>query len=174
MMFCSGCSLQNFERRRTESFDFGRISTFSFDDKNCGIVASPPDEKNDMIAFIRQRIESELKSLGYIPVRVNSDTRIRFGLILKSNGKNLDPKKIKFSQNQEAPEYAATFDYKPGSLIIDAVNPFRRQIIWRSAVDTGIKTDTPADDKKKILERYIKLLLKDFPDSKVRSKDQTP
>ena len=161
LLSLTGCA--GFEQRYRSSYDFEMIQTVSFNYRYCGVEGSPSnEEKNSLITFIRDDIEKELKAQGFIPVRIHADVRIRFGLILKGNGKNIDPARIG-SVKEEEPLYASTFDYKPGSLIIDAVDPFTEEIVWRRAIDTNIETNTPLDQKQKRLSPFIKKLLKDFP-----------
>ena len=157
----TGCA--GFEQRYRSSYDFDMIQTVSFNYRYCGVEGSPSnEEKNALIVSIRDDIENELKAQGFIPVRIHADVRIRFGLILKGNGKNIDPARIG-SVKEENPLYASTFDYKPGSLIIDAVDPFPEAIVWRRAIAPNIAPNTPLDQKKKRLSPFIQKLLKDFP-----------
>ena len=161
LLSLTGCA--SFEQRYRSSYDFDMIQTVSFNYRYCGVEGSSSnEEKNALITTIRDDIEKELKAQGFIPVRIHADVRIRFGLILKGNGKNIDPGRIGHVKEEE-PLYASTFDYKPGSLIIDVVDPFTEEIVWRRAIDTHIEASTPLDQKKKRLSPFIQKLLQDFP-----------
>ena len=63
----------------------------------------------------------------------------------------------------ENPRYALAFDYKAGSLIVNAVDPFSGEVIWRSSIDTKITPGMPLEEKKKHIVGSIKVLLRSYP-----------
>lgn len=160
LLILTGCA--SYQKQHTATYNLSKIRTFAFDNPRCGIVGSPKDEKSQMIAYIREEMHNQLKEVGLIPVGVHPDVYLRFGLILKSNGKDFDPAKAQ-TEIKEEPKYVSTFDYKPGSLIIDAVEPFYGSPIWRVAIDTKITANMSPEEKKKKISGYIRTLLKNFP-----------
>lgn len=56
--------------------------------------------------------------------------------------------------------------YPVGTLIIDVTSPAKQAIVWRGAAAREISLDRPDEERRKVLERAIRDLLRRFPPKK--------
>jgi hypothetical protein len=61
------------------------------------------------------------------------------------------------------PSTTAMEIYPLGTLIIDITSPASRQIVWRGAARRKVDLERPDDERRKVLERAIRDLLRRFP-----------
>ncbi len=64
------------------------------------------------------------------------------------------------------PSTTALSIYPVGTLIIDITSPAPRAIVWRGSASREIDIQRPDDERRKVLERAVRDLLKRFPPKK--------
>ena len=157
------------------AFSFAGLRTWTWHPDGAGDVRQAISADTDPKAIARRvdpivlpAVEKELAARGFTKTTGPADLYVHYYVLATVNqtsqymGQFVAPVP-EWGLPPFAPVTTALEIYAVGTLIIDITSPARRAIVWRGAAQRKIDLDKPDKERKAILERAIRDLLKQFP-----------
>ncbi len=175
LLLCSACSTLNVNTDFNPEYDFTRLKTYAWLDKD-SVPSSDTRINNDlMIARVRNAVEKSLEASGFVKDDGGSaDFRVSWhGAIQKKL--QVDTIDHFYSSYGYGALYRDPFmggastrtstarEYEVGTLIVDILDPVHHKLIWRGSGSDRIGNDTDPEKSTQKINAAVSAILKDFP-----------
>ena len=160
-LFMVGCSTLDVNVDYDEGFDFAAVKSFQ-------VVHNVREGENTLVNDrITAAIESELEKKGY--VKATSDADLVF--VYHYNAKD----KVDIRTDYQMVGYGgfgysgamvartSAYNYTEGTIIIDALNPKTKKIVWRSVGTLELQEQETPQEKREYVNKIIKEMLEKYP-----------
>ncbi len=160
-LFMAGCSTLEVNVDYDEGFNFAAVESFK-------VVHNIREGENTLVNDrITAAIESELKKKGY--VKATNDADLVF--VYHYNAKD----KVDIRTDYQMVGYGgfgyggamitrtSAYNYTEGTIIIDALNPKTKKIVWRSVGTLEVQEKETPQEKREYVNKIIKEMLEKYP-----------
>jgi hypothetical protein len=161
-----------------KTFSFAGVRTWAWHPDGAGdvrLAISAEDDPKRVAArvdpIIVPAVDRELAARGYVKVADRADLFVHYYVLATINqsaqihGQFL-PAVPEWGVPPFTPSTSALSIYPVGTLIIDITTPAERTIVWRGAAERKIDIERPDAERRKVLERAIRDLLRRVPQKK--------
>jgi hypothetical protein len=155
---CVSCSTLELHYDYDPSFDFSRLKTYQW------LPASQSKDISQLnLQRIQQAVNEQLQGKGFQQAEKNPDFLV--GLIASKQDKvqiidwgyNFGPYGSLWNDNID------TYAYEEGSIILDFINPYSKNLFWRGAAKEAIDPDLTPEERIKAVNEVVQGILKGFP-----------
>jgi len=159
--FMVGCSTLEVNVDYDEGFDFAKVKSFK-------VMHNVQEGESTLVNDrITKAIESELEQKGY--VKATKDVDLVF--VYHYNAKD----KVDIRTDYQMVGYGSfgyggamvartnTYNYTEGTIIIDALNPKTKKIVWRSVGTLELQEKETPQEKREYVNKIIKEMLEKYP-----------
>ena len=161
-----------------KKFAFAGLRTWSWHPDGAGDVrlAFTADDDPKRVAarvdpIIIPAVEREMAARGFTRVDGPADLHLHYyvlgtvGTASQTHGQFL-PSVPEWGIPPFTPSTSALSIYPVGTLIIDVTSPAVQAIVWRGSAAREINLERPPDERRQVLERAVRDLLRRFPQKK--------
>jgi len=161
----SGCSTLEVGVDYDESFDFKQAKTFIIEHHN---KESDDTLFNDRVI---NALTNELKLKNYkSSAKEEADLIFVFHVNVESKSDIQSDYQMmgyrRFGYGGAMVSTTSTYNYKEGTLVIDAMNPKTQKIIWRGTASKELKKQETPKQRREFVNKIVKELMKKFPINK--------
>jgi hypothetical protein len=159
-----------------KTFSFKGLKTWTWDPSSKGEVrlattaSADPDRLRDRVEpVLLPAIERELAARGFTPAAERPDVYISYWVLV-----TIGQSSQQMGQFIGIPEWGlppirgattAIRAYPVGTLLIDAIAPSKRAVVWRGSAQTEIDLERGDAERRKRLEEAVRGILRKFPPS---------
>jgi len=159
-LFLLGCSTLDVNVDYDDSYSFSGVKSFK-------VVHNVKEGENTLVNDrITAAIESELEKKGYVKSRdadlvfvyhynVKDKTDIRTDYQMVGYGG--------FGYGGAMIAHTNTYNYTQGTIIIDALNPKTKKIVWRSVGTLELQEKETPKEKREYVNKIIQKMLASYP-----------
>ena len=161
-----------------KAFAFASVHTWAWHPDGPGdvrLAVSSSDDPKRVAArvdpVIIPAVERELGERGLRPIAEHPDVYVHYYVLVTVNqsaqyhGQFLAPVP-EWGLPPFAPSTSSLSIYPVGTLIIDIISTAQQAIVWRGAAKRQVDIERPDAERRQVLERAIRDLLKKFPPKK--------
>jgi hypothetical protein len=161
-----------------KTFSFAGLRSWTWHPDGAGdvrLAVSSQDDPKRVAArvdpVIIPAVEREMTARGFARAATTPDVYVHYYVLATVNqsaqqqGQFLPPTG-EWGLPPFHPSTTALSIYPVGTLIIDVSSPAARAVVWRGAAQRKINLERPDDERRKVLERAIRDLLRRFPPKK--------
>jgi len=158
-----------------KAFSFAGLRTWAWHPDGPGdvrLAVSASDDPKRVAArvdpLIIPAVERELDARGFSAIADSPDLYVHYYVLVtlkqsaQYQGQFLAPVP-QWGLPPFAPSTTALSIYPVGTLIIDMTSPAQKAIVWRGAAARKVDVERPHAERRQVLERAIRDLLKRFP-----------
>ena len=156
-----GCSTLEVNVDYDDAFDFSAIKSFK-------VVHNVREGENTLVNDrITAAIESELEKKGY--VKAINDADLVFVYHYNAKDKvdiRTDYQMVGyggFGYGGAMIAHTSAYNYTEGTIIIDALNPKTKKIVWRSVGTLELQEKETPQEKREYVNKIIKEMLEKYP-----------
>ncbi len=165
ILLMTGCSTLETSVDYNEKFDFTKTDSFT-------VLSSNKGSKNSLFNDrVINALEKNLKQKNYTKTDENNADLI---FVFHSNVKD----KTQLNNNYQTIGYgrygyggragmmmstASTYEYKEGTLVIDALDPKTQKIVWRGTASKELQDKETPQERTQAVNKVISDLMKKFP-----------
>lgn len=162
LLLFTGCSRLDVNVDYDESYDFSAQKTF--------VVNAEKKEGSNTLYIDRvvAALESDLESKNYTKVsKEEADLIFVFHTDITSKSDiSTDYQSVGFGMYRFGGGMMATtttYNYNEGTLIIDALSPKTKKIVWRGVGQTEVQKQKTPEDKRKYVNSIVTQIMAKFP-----------
>jgi hypothetical protein len=158
-----------------KTFSFAGLTTWAWHPDGAGDVRLAVSARDDparvaarVDPIIVPAIERELQARGFTKTAPPADLHVHYYVLATLNqwsqtmGQFVAPVP-EWGLPPFAPATTALEIYPVGTLLIDVTSPARQAIVWRGSAQRKIDLERPDDERRAVLERAVRDLIKKFP-----------
>ena len=160
-LFMVGCSTLDVNVDYDEGFNFAAVKSFQ-------VVHNVREGENTLVNDrITAAIESELEKKGYVKTTHNADLVFVYHYNAKDKVDiRTDYQMVGyggFGYGGAMIAHTSAYNYTEGTIIIDALNPKTKKIVWRSVGTLEVQEKETPQEKREYVNKIIKEMLEKYP-----------
>ena len=162
LLMFTACSTLKIDTDYDDTFNLSEQSTFIIEHKN---KKGEDTLTNDRII---NSLKSTLKQKNYKNASINKADLIFVFHVNVENKSDIhtDYQMMGYGRYRYSGSILATtrtYDYKEGTLIVDALNPKNQKIVWRTIATTQLNKQRTLKEKQKYIDEIVQELMSSFP-----------
>ena len=168
LLALSGCAriLERVDTNYNRSVDFSALETYYWS----ALRGTDETDEGDL-ALIRSYVDTDLQAKGLRQVTDNPDFQV---VVFLRKAPQVETQEVhssrtadsRFSPSSKNYEGGSvTWSYEEGTMVVAFVRPETNHLVWRGAFKTNLNEATTPKERRAVIERAVKKIMKKFPPS---------
>ncbi len=168
LLVFTGCAriLERVDTNYNRSVNFSDLETYNWS----ALHGTDETDEGDL-ALIRRHVDTDLQAKGLRQVEANPDFQV---VVYLRKAPQVETQEVHGSRaadsrfSPSSKEYeggSVSWSYEEGTMVVAFVRPQTNHMVWRGAFKTNLNEATTPEERRAVIDRAVKKIMKKFPPS---------